>query len=143
MEELKFSGLVNTYIKPSLVEEPIPGVKFYDRLNLNEFAPEITFEHDDTEPLGKVIESIIDIDNKSYTCTIELEDMKAFRKIIGFPAEPIRHKKLNRKSFKKALMAWGMPRNQAEKNCDYVANSPFWGCGYAYYGERLYNYIWR
>ena len=141
MGELKFSGLVNAYIKPSLVEEPIPGVKFYDGLCLSEFDPEITFKHADTEPLGKVIGSLES--DEGYTCTIEPKDMKAFRKIIGFPAEPIRHKKLNRKSFKKALMAWGMPRNQAEKTCNYVANTPFWGCGYDYYAERHYNYIWR
>lgn len=143
MAELKFSGLVNTYIKPSLIEEPIPGVRLYDGLCLSEFAPEITFEHAETEPLGKVFEGIIDIDNESYTCTIEPKDMKAFRKIIGFPAEPIRHKKLNRKSFKKALMAWGMQRNEAEKICNYISKCPWWGCGYDYYAERHYGYIWR
>lgn len=71
------------------------------------------------------------------------ETYYALRKALGFPEKPILHKKLNRKSFKKALMAWGVQRNDAEKACNYIANTPFWGCGYAYYGERLYNYIWR
>ena len=52
MAEMKFSGLVNTYINPSLVGEPIPGVKIYDGLNLSEFDPEITIEHNDTEPIA-------------------------------------------------------------------------------------------
>lgn len=141
MAELKFSGLVNTYIKPTLIEEPIPGVRFYDGLCLSEFDPDITFEHADTEPLGKVVKSFES--NEGFTCTIEPKDMKAFRKIIGFPAEPIRHKKLNRKSFKKALMAWGMQRNEAEKICNYISKCPWWGCGYDYYAERHYGYIWR
>lgn len=141
MAEMKFSGLVNVHINPPLVEEPIPGVKLYDGLCLSEFDPEITFEHDDTEPLGKVVNSFES--NEGYTCTIEPKDMKAFRKIIGFPAEPIRHKKLNRKSFKKALMAWGMQRNEAEKICNYISKCPWWGCGYDYYAERHYGYIWR
>lgn len=29
MAEMKFSGLVNVHINPSLVGEPIPGVKLY------------------------------------------------------------------------------------------------------------------
>lgn len=141
MGEMKFSGLVNVYVNPSLVEEPIPGVKIYDGLNLSEFDPEITIEHNDTEPIGKVVKSFET--DEGYTCTIEPKDMKAFRKIIGFPEAPIRHKKLNRKSFKKALMAWGMQRNDAERACNYVANTPWWGCGYNYYAERHYNYMWR
>ena len=119
----------------------IPGVTLYDGLCLSELYPENIFEHADTKPLGKVIGSLKS--DEGFTCTIEPKDMKAFRKIIGFPADPIRCKKLNRKSFKKALMAWGMPRNAAEKACNYVANSPFWGCGYDYYAERSFNYIWR
>ena len=89
----------------------------------------------------------IDSDTFHRTWTIDVsknqELLKDFRTAIGWPEEPIRHKKLNRKSFKKALMAWGMPRNPAEKTCNYVANTPFWGCGYDYYAERSFGYIWR
>lgn len=141
MGEIKFSGLVSASINPAPVEEPIPGVKIYKELNLNEFNPEITFEHADTEPIGKVVGKLET--DEGFTCTVKPKDMKAFRKIIGFPAEPIRHKKFNRKSFKKALMAWRVQRNEAEKICDYIANTPFWGCGYDYYAERYYEYIWR
>lgn len=83
--------------------------------------------------------------NRTWTIDVSKnsELLKTFRKIIGFPAEPIRHKKLNRKSFKKALMAWGMQRNEAEKICNYISKCPWWGCGYDYYAERHYSYIWR
>lgn len=141
MAELKFSELVNVRINSTPVEEPIPGVKLYDGLCINEFGPEITWSHNNPEPIGTVKD--VFHTEAGFECTIEPKDMKAFRKIIGFPAEPIRHKKLNRKSFKKALMAWGMPRNAAEEACNYVANSPFWGCGYDYYAERSFGYIWR
>lgn len=39
-----FSGMVSvSAFQPSVIAEPIPGVKLYDGLCLNEFGPELTW----------------------------------------------------------------------------------------------------
>ena len=103
-----------------------------------------------TEDLTITVEETLhaidsNIFNRTWTIDVSKnsELLKTFRKVVGWPEKPIRHKKLNRKSFKKALMAWGMQRNEAEKICNYISKCPWCGCGYDYYAERHYGYIWR
>lgn len=119
-KQLLFSGMVSASINPEPIhiEKPIPGVTFYDSVNLSEFDPKLEWNHEDTEPIGSIKETINT--EQSFECTIEPHDMKAFRKLIGLPAIPTKKPKRHRKTFKKALMAYGYSRDKAEAICKVI-----------------------
>lgn len=119
-KRLTFSGMVSASINPESfhMESPIPGVTFYDSVNLSEFGPELEWKHDDSKPIG-TIKEIINTE-QSFECTIEPHDMKAFRKLIGLPAIPTKKPKRNKKTFKKALMAYGYSRDKADAICQVI-----------------------
>lgn len=82
--------------------------------------PEVKWEHNVSEPIGK-LKDIFTTDDVSFTCTVEPTDMKVFRKLCGLPEKPLSKVKRRRKSFKKALMAYGYSRDKAEIIYRFVA----------------------
>lgn len=75
-----------------------------------------------SEPIGK-LKDIFKTDDVSFTCTLEPNNMKTIRKLLGLPEVPLSKVKRRRKSFKKALMAYGYSRNAAERICGLIAIS--------------------
>lgn len=131
-KQLLFSGMVSASINPEPIhmENPIPGVTFYDSINLSEFDPKLEWNHEDTEPIGSIKE--VFNTEECFKCTIKLHDVKAFRKSLGLPEVPTSKPKRHRKTFKKALMAYGIERNSAEIVCQTIGQRTF--CyPYSYY----------
>ncbi len=121
-KRLIFSGMMSTPpFEPNIIAQPLPGVTLYDGLNLNEFDPELNWEHNASEPLGKPKDVFITEDG--FKCTIEVKDVSALRKLLKLPGEPLSKVKHRRKTVKKALMAYGKSRDKAEEICQYIAGS--------------------
>ncbi len=119
-KRLIFSGMVSASINPEPIhmENPIPGVTFYDSVNLSEFGPQLEWNHEDTEPIG-TIKEVLNTE-EGFECTIEPRDMNTFRKLIGLPAIPTKKPKCHKKTFKKALMAYGYSRDEADAICQII-----------------------
>lgn len=96
-KQLIFSGMVSTSINPEPIhiENPIGSIK-------------------------KVFNT-----EEGFKCTVEPRDMKAFRKLLGLPEVPTSKPKHHRKTFKKALMAYGIERNSAEIICQTIGQRTF------------------
>lgn len=124
-KRLIFSGIVSTPpFQANIVAQPLPGVTLYDGLNLNEFDPELKWEHNDSEPIGKPKDVFITEDGFKYT--IEIDDPRTLRKLLKLPGEPLSKVKRRRKTVKKALMAYGKSRDKAEEICRYISGSNGW-----------------
>lgn len=118
-KRLIFSGMVSAPpFQPTVIAEPIPGVKLYDGLCLNEFDPEITWSHEHSESIGTV-KDVFHTD-AGMEITIEPKDSRTFRKILGLPEVPLSKVKRRRKTVKKALMAYGSSRDKAEEVCRFI-----------------------
>lgn len=86
-----------------------------------------------------------------WTCSFDLGEGSSFNnlnkqtiraKIFGLPACPLKKKKLNKKSFIKALMANGIKRNMAEsfsRNYGYLKGER----SYPKYGDEDWKWLWR
>lgn len=81
-------------------------------------------------PIGSIKE--VFNTKEGFECTIEPRDIKAFRKLLGLPEVPTSKPKRHRKTFKKALMAYGVKRNNAEIVCETIGQRCFW-YPYSYY----------
>lgn len=135
-KRLIFSGMVSApSFEPKIVAQPLPGVTLYDGLNLNEFDPELKWEHNDSEPIGKPKDIFITEDG--FKCTIEVKDMRVLRKLLKLPEVPLSKIKRRRNTVKKALMAYGKSRNKAEEICQYIA----WSNGRVTYSDMCENLI--
>ncbi len=133
-----FSGMVSApAFQPTVIAEPISGVKLYDGLCLNEFGPELTWSHSvTTEPIGTV-KDVLKTEG-SFVCTVEPIDMKAYRRIFGLPEVPLSKVKHRRKTFKKALMAYGYSRNRTEAIISHMESlTKLYGFGYSWYMEHV------
>jgi hypothetical protein len=122
-KRLIFSGMVSApAFQPNIVAQPLPGVTLYDGLCLSEFDPEIKWSHEYPEPIGK-LKDIFTTDDIGFKCTIEPNNVKTIRKLLGLPEEPLSKVKRRRKTVKKALMAYGKSRDKAEEICWYISGS--------------------
>jgi len=108
-KRLIFSGMVSASINPE---------------------PQLEWNHEDTEPI-RIIKETFNTE-QGFECSIEPHDMKAFRKLLGLPEVPTSKPKRHRKTFKKALMAYGIERNNAEIVCETIGQRCFW-YPYSYY----------
>lgn len=109
--------------------------------NPNEFDPELEWSHEASEPIGK-LKDIFTTDDVSFTCTLEPNNVKTIRKLLGLPEIALSKVKRRRKTFKKALMAYGYSRNKAEIICRYVTLYNL-SSSYAYLCEHIITFRGR
>lgn len=117
-KRLIFSGMVSASINPEPihVESPIPGVTFYDSVNLSEFSPNVTIGIDEAEGKDQTTFAFKNLDEGTFHITTDFDE-QALRKVIGLPAIPTKKSKCHKKTFKKALMAYGYSRDEADAIC--------------------------
>ena len=140
-KRLIFSGTVSVPpFEPVMVANPIPGVKLYDGLCLNEFDPELEWTHDESEPIGRVMN--LSETNETLTFDVDCVNQKIVRRVLGLPEKPLSKLKRRRKTFKKALMAYGYSRDKAENICRLVAMDDF-GNSYARLCEHMITFRGR
>jgi hypothetical protein len=121
-KRLIFSGMVSASINPEpiYVESPIPGVTFYDSVNLSEFRPDVMIGIDEAEGKDQTTFAFKNLDEETFHITTTDFNEKTLRKIIGLPAIPTKKPKCHKKTFKKALMAYGYSRNLADAICQII-----------------------
>lgn len=105
-KHLIFSGLISASINPEPihVESPIPYV---------------TIGIDEAEGKDQTTFAFKNLDEETFHVTTDFDE-QALRKLIGLPAIPTKKPKRHRKTFKKALMAYGYSRDKAEAICKVI-----------------------
>lgn len=65
------------------------------------------------------LEQIFSFEPNSFSAEVNISQINehVLRVLLGLPANQLKKKKLNRKTFKKALMAYRISRNAAEQVC--------------------------
>ena len=65
------------------------------------------------------LKHIFSFEPNSFSAEVNISHINehALRVLLGLPANQLKKKKLNRKTFKKALMAYRISRNAAEQVC--------------------------
>lgn len=87
----------------------------------------LEWKHDVSETIGRVMN--LSETNETLTFDVDCINQKVVRRILGIPEKPLSKLKCRRKTFKKALMAYGYSRNKAEKICREVV---LWGFTFGY-----------
>ena len=87
----------------------------------------LEWKHDVSETIGRVMN--LSETNETLTLDVDCINQKVVRRILGIPEKPLSKLKCRRKTFKKALMAYGYSRNKAEKICREVV---LWGFTFGY-----------
>lgn len=100
----------------------------------------LEWTHDESEPIGRVMN--LNETNKTLAFDVDCINEKIVRRILGLPEKPLSKLKRRRKTFKKALMAYGYSRDKAENICRLVAMDDF-GNSYTLLCEHMITFRGR
>lgn len=100
----------------------------------------LEWTHDNSEPIGRVMN--LNETNEILTFDVDCVNQKLVRRVLGLPEKPLSKLKRRRKTFKKALMAYGYSRDKAENICRLVAMDDF-GNSYARLCEHMFTFRGR